>query len=104
MRMPILVLVFLRAATSAYGQAPPATDIYLAPLQLLRGRATVGRPVNITNRPGYDNQPSFTPDGAAILYTSTRDDGQSDIYRYDRTAKTISRVTTTPESEYSATV
>jgi dipeptidyl aminopeptidase/acylaminoacyl peptidase len=64
----------------------------------------IGTPVNVTNRPGYDNQPSFTPDGHAFLFTSTHEDGQSDIYRYDLKSKEITRVTTTPESEYSATV
>ncbi len=85
-------------------QAPPSTDIYLAPLSKVGGRAVVGTPVNITNRPGYDNQPSFTPDNRAILFTSVRDDGQSDIYRYDIATHATSRVTSTPESEYSATV
>jgi dipeptidyl aminopeptidase/acylaminoacyl peptidase len=89
---------------SASAQSPPSTDIYLAPLSMKNGTPAVGIPVNITNRPGYDNQPSFTPDGKAILFTSTHDDGQSDIYRYDVAARTISRVTHTPESEYSALV
>lgn len=84
--------------------APPSTDIYLAPLHQQGGRITVGKPVNITNRPGYDNQPSFTPDGRSMLFTSVRGDGQADIYRYDRQSKTTHRVTATPESEYSATV
>ena len=39
--------------------------------------------MNITRSPGYDNQPSFTPDGAAILFTSNRGGTQTDIYRYD---------------------
>jgi hypothetical protein len=39
-----------------------------------------------------------------MLFTSTRDDGQADIYRYDLATKSVSRLTTTPESEYSATV
>ena len=84
--------------------APPATDIFLAPISMQNGRPVIGTPVNITNRPGYDNQPSFTPDSRSILYTSTREDAQSDIYRYDIASKQITRVTTTPESEYSATV
>jgi dipeptidyl aminopeptidase/acylaminoacyl peptidase len=75
--------------------------IFLIPLN--PGPST-GRPINITKRPGYDNQPSFTPDSRSVLYTSTRDDGQSDIYRYDIAPATTTRVTTTPESEYSATV
>src|SRR5205085_5230181 len=54
--------------------------------------------------PGYGNQPSFLPDSRAILYTSRREDGQSDIYRYDIGSAATTGVTTTPESEYSATV
>jgi WD40 repeat protein len=84
--------------------APPATDIFLAPLSVQNGMPVVGKPVNITHRPGYDNQPSFTPDGRAILFTSVHDDGQSDIYRFDIGSAKVSQVTSTPESEYSATV
>jgi Tol biopolymer transport system component len=61
--------------------------------------------VNITNSPGYDNQPSFAPDGGAIFFTSVRGGGtQTDIYRYDLASAAITRVTSTPESEYSPTV
>jgi len=90
--------------TPGLAQAAPEADVYLAPLSLQNGRPVVGTPVNITHRPGYDNQPSFTPDSRAILYTSTREYGQSDIYRYDIASKEITRVTKTTESEYSATV
>jgi dipeptidyl aminopeptidase/acylaminoacyl peptidase len=83
-----------------------AQDIYLARLTPDGGlNVKVETPVNITNRAGYDNQPSFTPDGRAILYTSTREDQQADIYRYDLATKAITRLTkTAPESEYSAIV
>jgi dipeptidyl aminopeptidase/acylaminoacyl peptidase len=60
--------------------------------------------VNITHTPGYDNQPSFTPDGASILFTSNRGAAQTDIYRYEIAADTTTRVTNTPEGEYSPTV
>lgn len=103
-RMLIAGLAAVTIASSARAQAAPEADIYLAPLSIQNGRPVVGAPVNITHRPGYDNQPSFTPDSRAILYTSTREDGQSDIYRYDIASKQITRVTKTPESEYSATV
>jgi hypothetical protein len=82
----------------------PSTDVVLAPLSVANGRVTVGTPINVTRRPGYDNQPSFTPDGRAILYTSIRADGQADTYRYDLTTRATTRVTNTPESEYSPTV
>jgi dipeptidyl aminopeptidase/acylaminoacyl peptidase len=63
----------------------------------------VGTPVNVTHRPGYDNQPSFSADGRSLFFTSVREDAQADIYRYDLQTRTIVRVTSTPESEYSAT-
>ena len=83
-------------------QAPPATDIYVAELRVANRRVSVGAPVNVTARPGYDNQPFFLSDGRSFLYTSVRD-SQSDIYRYDLDRKTSVRVTATRESEYSPT-
>jgi dipeptidyl aminopeptidase/acylaminoacyl peptidase len=99
-----LAVTSLWASTlAAQGASDP--DIYLLPLSTNGGKIAVGKPVNITNRVGYDNQPAFTPDGRAILYTSTREDAQADIYRYDIASKKTERLTkTTPESEYSATV
>jgi WD40 repeat protein len=84
--------------------APPDTEIFLAPLSGANGALTVGPAVNITNSSGYDNQPSFTPDGQHILFTSIRGGTQTDIYRYDIAPASIARVTNTPESEYSPTV
>jgi dipeptidyl aminopeptidase/acylaminoacyl peptidase len=105
LRRAAFVLIGLSAAVSGLvAQGPPSTDIFLAPLSIQNGKPVVGTPVNITHRAGYDNQPSFTPDSRSILFTSTHEDAQSDIYRYDLASKSIVRVTTTPESEYSATV
>lgn len=79
---------------------PPGTDIWLARLSSGGGLES---PVNATARKGYDNQPSFTPDGAAILYT--RQDGtQTDIWRYELEGRRATAVTRTPESEYSPQV
>jgi hypothetical protein len=92
------------AATGLAAQTPPPeTDIYLAPLRLRDGWVAVGAARNITNRAGYDNQPFFTADGRAILYTSRLGDTQTDIFRYDIRAARSSQVTRTPESEYSPT-
>lgn len=101
-RTLLLLLAIVQAAQPP--AAPPDTEIFLAPLSA-GSSAPVGRPVNITNSPGYDNQPSFTPDGAGILFTSIRGGGtQTDIYRYDVASGATTRVTNTPESEYSPTV
>jgi len=103
-RITLIVAAFCAAAASLRAQQPPSTDIFLAPLSIVNGRPVIGAPINVTNRPGYDNQPSFTPDGHAFLFVSTHEDGQSDIYRYDLASKEITRLTATPESEYSPTV
>lgn len=93
-------------ATRIVAQAPPSTDIYLAPITLTdrdSNRIAIGTPIDITHRPGYDNQPAFMADERAVFYTSTREDGQADIYRYDIASRRTTRVTATPESEYSPT-
>lgn len=101
-----LVAASLVAIGRVRAQAAPSADIYLVPVTL-GDRDTagmvLGRSVNITHRAGYDNQPAFTPDGRSVFYTSTRDDAQADIYRYDLATRQTTRVTTTPESEYSPT-
>lgn len=84
--------------------APPAipdTDIFVADLDLAAGK--VGAPRNLTDRPGYDNQPAFLPDGSALLYVAAIDGGPTDVWRYDFAAKRARAVTVTPEAEYSPT-
>ena len=84
-------------------QAPPGTDIYVMSFAAGGATATIGKPINITARAGYDNQPFFAPDGKSIYYTSQRD-GQTDIFRYDIAPGLSSQVTRTTENEYSPTV
>jgi WD40 repeat protein len=103
LRTPGSMLLVAALAGVAHAQAPN-TDIFLAPLTRASGSLVVGPAVNVTHRAGYDNQPSFLPDGSAILYTATDSSGQADIWRYDIASRRTSRVTATPESEYSATV
>lgn len=84
-------------------QAPPRTEVYLA--SLTTGATAVRGPVvNISQSPGYDNQPSYTPDGRAVLFTSDRVDRQTDIFRYDTASKSLTRLTHDPENEYSPLV
>jgi hypothetical protein len=98
---------FILAAGILGATAPAgAQDVFLARISRdPTGTPRVETPVNITNRPGYDNQPSFGRDARTVLYTSTREDQQADIYSYDIAARTTTRLTTSaPESEYSATL
>ncbi len=90
---------------------PPDTDVFLSRLTMADGRLTVSKPENISNSPGYDNQPAFSADGRSIFFTSARGEvspvtrgAQMDIYRYDMSSKNVRPVTRTSESEYSATV
>lgn len=100
----IATIIGLAIAASAAAQAPPpSTDVFVAPLAERNGKLTVGRATNATARPGYDNQPAFLRDNTGILFTSVREDAQADIYRYDLATRAVTRVTSTAESEYSAT-
>lgn len=92
----------LAIAVSSPARAQGGTDIFVAPLQTWGTSVRIGTPANITRRPGYDNQPAFTKDGRAVLFTSQRE-GQTDIYRYDIDADSATQLTRTFESEYSAT-
>lgn len=82
----------------------PDPDVYLAPLSGAGADLRVGAFINVSDRAGYDNQPAFTPDGGALLYTAADGAGQADIMRYDVEGRTATLLTQTfPESEYSAT-
>jgi hypothetical protein len=98
-----LLMLCLAVPVSAQGASNP--EIYLMSLSVKGSAVSVGTPVNITMRVGYDNQPMFSPSGKHVYFTSVRADSQADIYRYDIGSKATERVTlTAPESEYSATV
>ena len=99
MRYALIPLVLLTLAAPQQ-QAPP-TEVYLASLDPSAG---VTMWMNISNSPGYDNQPSFLPDGSGVLFSSNRDGKQTDIYRYDIATKRLTQLTHTVDSEYSPTV
>lgn len=85
--------------------AQGGTDVWVVSLSARGSSVTLGRPRNLTTRPGYDNQPTFTPDGAALLYTRIEGGGPPDIWRAPLSGGAPTRFTRTEvESEYSATV
>lgn len=90
--------------TPAPSATPPDTDIFVVEVKTAGGRPEFGAPANVTRHAGYDNQPGFLPDGQSFLFTSQREGAQTDIYRHDFKTGAASRVTSTPESEYSPTV
>jgi dipeptidyl aminopeptidase/acylaminoacyl peptidase len=92
-------------SVGASQQTPPATEVYVMALPLeMSERSKPLTWINISNSPGYDNQPSFLPDSSAILFSSNRDGKQTDIYRYEIATKSTRQLTNTVHSEYSPTV
>ena len=99
--MKNILIVYLMAFSCPLFAQLPDTDIFLADIINDKGKISFSKPVNITNRKGYDNQPSFTPDGKSLLYVAIVDSVQSDVFQYDMKSKINFRMTRTPESEYS---
>ncbi len=88
-----------------FSYAQPSTDIYLFDMKINNENISLSNPVNITHRKGYDNQPSFSPKGSLIYYTSAIDSfGNTEIKTYDYRTKKTNLFTNTPEGEYSPTV
>ena len=92
------------ALTPTFGQLPQ-TDVYWVQFEWHGTDAKVDTVINLTHRPGYDNQPLMENGG--VYYSSNRDGQQNDIYKVsmvrDSTWLTEIRITETPESEYSPT-
>src|SRR3954470_11206776 len=107
MRKPALVLFVLAASAKLSAQAPNPTNIFLVDLKWTGNKLTVGAPVKLTHDEGSNSQPSFTPDGRAVVFSAVRDtgsDARSDIYRIDFATLKETRVTHTPENENSPTM
>jgi hypothetical protein len=104
MRLLLATALLMASSTVTASQAPDA-EIFLVSLSNAGGKLTVTGARNLTNRPGYDNQPNWSRDGRTLFFTSVREGEQADIYRVDPSGKADAvRVTlTSPESEYSAT-
>lgn len=87
----------------AYGQgwAQIGTEVYLFDLELNNGNPVLSNPKNISNNPGYDNQPSFWDDDS-VLFASTREN-QTDILQFNVNEGSMSSwlTYTTAGSEYS---
>ncbi len=97
-------LLFLLSLLPALASAQNGTDVYLMPLTSVNGKPVLSKPVNISNKPGYDNQPFFHPAKLLLYYTSMMPDNQTDIMVYDLKTGNTTRLTATPDSEYSPTV
>lgn len=99
---PLLIpFCLLLAGSSSSSQLPQGTDIWLFDLSYKMNQPSITDGVNISNRKGYDNQPSFSEGGNYLVYTAEQSDGQTDIMRYEIAKKQVKKLTSTAESEYS---
>ncbi len=101
MGKPRLLIGILILAKNFVLAQIPNSDIWIFKLQNNNDIISAEMPININNRAGYDNQPSFSKDYKSIYYTSIRNDKQADIYMYNIKSKTTTQITKTQESEYS---
>ncbi len=97
-----LFIIFCALSQQTFSQLPD-TEIFLAQIKNVKGEWKFGNAENITRRPGYDNQPCFSPGDESLLYVQVQDTTQSDIIECDFSGRTIRKITSTPESEYSPT-
>jgi len=86
----IFILLFLVSAAQL-----PDTEIYLAAISKTEKDFTFGPAENITNRVGYDNQPSFSPDNTKLLFVRVLDSVQSDVVEFSFSNKSTRQLTNT---------
>ncbi len=98
-----LLLVLTSQASAATVEQPsfPESEIHLFELSQQDGVYSLKNGKNISNNTGYDNQPYFTDNDQTILFSSSRDGKQTDIYEYNLAQGKTKQITQTPHSEFS---
>jgi hypothetical protein len=96
------VWLLLLLPCSAWCQLPE-TRIYLFDLQRTGKTWTVQNAQLVSKNTGYNNQPSFNPEGTQLYFSSSLDSTNTELYAYDltRKRKRLRRITHTKEPEYS---
>jgi hypothetical protein len=92
--------VFAEAETPKPTFAPDS-EIHLFDLTLKDGNYALKNGRNISNNKDYDSQPYFTSQSQTMLFASSRDGKQTDVYEYDLTTKQTTQLTHTEHSEFS---
>ena len=95
-----VLLLLLSSFWAFLGMAQANTEVFVLTLNVTSEGLDFSDLQNISNNPGYDNQPSFYNDNL-VLFSSTRN-GQTDIAAYYRNKDSLQWKTNTPNgSEYS---
>lgn len=103
MRKTFSLFIFVFAFRILSSQVPN-TDVWLFKIEKNKTELKLTSPKNITNRTGYDNQPSFSSNSKKIYYVSIQEDNQADFYYYDLKNEKTFQLTKTKEGEYSPTL
>ncbi len=98
-RLSILCLTLL--LSFSLNAQLPNSDVWLFSYSVQQGIYSFTYGKNVSNKPGYDNQPFFSKDGLWMLYTSEQDSGQTDIIQYNIKLGQLNQFTKSSESEYS---
>ena len=101
MKMSAILFVLACFAGQIFAQATDS-EVFLFNIKKENRKYVIGDGKNITNYPGYDNQPSFSLDSKSVLFTSIRNGDDSDIYEYSLTDRKTKPITDSRESEYTA--
>ena len=82
----ILNLLAILSTTVAFSQTNP--DVFIANIDSDEEKITISGLTNLSNDPGYDNQPSFGTDH--LLLFAGNNDGQTDIFQmHSRTGRKL---------------
>lgn len=83
----------------------PSTNIYHFSMVKSGDKLSISDPQLLTNfnTKGYNNQPYFFQDDVVFFTTNYYDEAQTEIAKFDLFDKVLTRITYTPESEYSPT-
>ena len=101
----ILLAITLVQSTALKAQDNPKfaadSEIFLFDLSIDGGLYSATNPRNISKNDDYDSQPYFLPSNNALLFASSRDGKQTDIYQYDINTDKLTQLTHSPHSEFS---
>lgn len=84
--------------------AQGGTEIYLCKMNFINDKPSLSSPVNITQHPGYDNQPFFHASLPVIYYASAKDTATVDIKTYNINTHATEVFASTDGSEFSPTL
>lgn len=84
----------------------PTTNLFLFNYSLEDNRLDLssGKYLTSFNKNGYNNQPSFINDNEILISSNYYDQSQTDIIKLDINRRKLTRVTDTPQGEYSPTL